>query len=278
MPSPDTLPTPIAVFFGMALLLASAASLLLRVLGFSVASRSWLIASAVVMWTPAIARWITQKSVEPSWQSPLPIRGSAAPLYLVVLVPLGVELLIYASAYAVAAGAGLIRWSPPWSGLRMGANLGLNLPLLILMGLVASAGEELGWRGYLQPRLDVAGIPYSYVVTGLLWAVFHLPVMTLLGYQRGDAPAAGFALFAVNCVADSYIWGSVSYAAGSVQPAIWFHTFHNVFAQWMFPKLFDGRSSTVWLGEAGMLPVAAHVVAALAVRWWSPAGLTLPLR
>ena len=130
---------------------------------------------------------------------------------------------------------------------------------------VTALGEELGWRGYLQPKLDREGIGPSVPIVGTVWALFHLPLVLLVGYQRTSRPWWTFAFFTVNCVADSYVWTPFSYGAGSLLPAVWFHAFHNIFGQWVFPRLFAARPHSVLGGEAGVLPMLAHVGAAIAV-------------
>lgn len=52
--------------------------------------------------------------------------------------------------------------------------------------------EELGWRGWLQPRLARLGFwPMSFVI-GVIWGLWHLPVI-LMGHNYGDMGWAGVA-------------------------------------------------------------------------------------
>jgi len=37
-------------------------------------------------------------------------------------------------------------------------------------------GEEFLWRGYIQPRQELLNKKYTWVVHGILWSVFHLPM------------------------------------------------------------------------------------------------------
>ncbi len=36
-------------------------------------------------------------------------------------------------------------------------------------------GEEMMWRGYLLPRMELALGRYAWLVNGALWAIFHIP-------------------------------------------------------------------------------------------------------
>ena len=47
------------------------------------------------------------------------------------------------------------------------------------------AGEELGWRGYLLPRLSArAGLPIASLVVGVIWAAWHLPFFFIGGADK----------------------------------------------------------------------------------------------
>ncbi len=55
--------------------------------------------------------------------------------------------------------------------------------------LIAGALEEFGWRGFLQPRLQQKySALTSAIVVGLIWAVWHFPVVYFGGasYESGD--------------------------------------------------------------------------------------------
>jgi membrane protease YdiL (CAAX protease family) len=47
----------------------------------------------------------------------------------------------------------------------------------ILLVLPTTAGEEIGWRGYLLPRMIEARIPQPIVLSSLIWGAWHLPVL-----------------------------------------------------------------------------------------------------
>lgn len=57
------------------------------------------------------------------------------------------------------------------------------LPAVLLMQGVFAIGEELGWRGWLQNSLRPLGFWPAALVTGLLWALWHLPVVLALGLE-----------------------------------------------------------------------------------------------
>lgn len=98
-------------------------------------------------------------------------------------------------------------------------NVLVNASILGTYGTMTALGEELGWRGYLQPRLDTAGVRGSFVVVGLCWSIYHAP-FTLVDWS-GTTAGLAFAL-AKGLVLDvllSYLWARLSYTAKSLWPA-----------------------------------------------------------
>jgi membrane protease YdiL (CAAX protease family) len=182
-----------------------------------------------------------------------------------MLIPLVVALSVYGGAYLIAWLAGWVSFQPAWPSDRIAINLAVNIPLLVVIKRVGSIGEELGWRRYLQPRLDQAGVRYSVVWVGLMWFLFHLPIMLIGGYQQGGTFGAVLLMFAVACVADAVVWTWACYRQKSLWPAIWFHTSHNMTSQWLLPKFFPVADGGLLLGEDGILPTVLHVLAAVLV-------------
>lgn len=61
----------------------------------------------------------------------------------------------------------------------------LNLPLFIIGGGL----EELGWRGYLQPKLErITGYLASVAIVGVIWSVWHLPLWFVEGTVQSALP------------------------------------------------------------------------------------------
>ena len=75
-----------------------------------------------------------------------------------------------------------------------------------LMNTFAALGEEVGWRGALYPALkERFGALKGRLLGGLIWGVWHWPVMILAGYNYGTAywgaPVLGPLLFCLICTA-----------------------------------------------------------------------------
>lgn len=80
-----------------------------------------------------------------------------------------------------------------------------NLFLIgILFGLPAGLLEEVGWSGFAFPHMERAASPFrASLLLGLLWALWHLPVVDHLGTAtpHGDAWLFYFLTFAVAMTA-----------------------------------------------------------------------------
>jgi hypothetical protein len=91
-------------------------------------------------------------------------------------------------------------------GLKQG-DLGLSrwfvtLPLIIIAGHLlkdpGALGEELGWRGYMLPRLISCLNPLSAaLILGVVWAVWHLPAFYLAGLSQSSLDFGGFCVTVV---------------------------------------------------------------------------------
>ncbi|MFE3053479.1 CPBP family intramembrane glutamic endopeptidase [Nocardia sp. NPDC059239] len=75
---------------------------------------------------------------------------------------------------------------------------GVPFAVFVLLQLVGAAGEEAGWRGFLQPVLESRyARPVAIGITGVVWAVWHVQA-----FAAGPAVAAAFlaAVLGFACV------------------------------------------------------------------------------
>lgn len=137
----------------------------------------------------------------------------------------------------------------------------VSLFQVLLAGLtvnaVAAYGEELGWRGFLWNQLRGLGFWRSSAVTGVVWGVWHLPLVAH-GYNYPGHPVGAVVMMTVLCVALSPMLSYVRMRGGSVLPAAIFHGTFNAAAT--LAIFLPGASP--W--TAGMTGVAGLVVFAVA--------------
>lgn len=100
------------------------------------------------------------------------------------------------------------------------------LPIFILPFFITdliSNGEELGWRGYVLPRLQARySALVASLVVGVIWALWHLP----LWMAPGNTTPVG--LFVIKVIAESvlYTW-LYNNSRGSLLLVTFFHAASN---------------------------------------------------
>lgn len=98
---------------------------------------------------------------------------------------------------------------------------------LVAMNLIMGPlGEELGWRGFLLPRLVPSlGWVGAALAIGVVWALWHLP----LWFVPSPHAAMSFPVFFATVVCFSVILTAVWHAGGgALGPVIAFHLTANV--------------------------------------------------
>lgn len=170
------------------------------------------IAAVVVLWASdgSPRRWLGRVlawRVSPAWY------------VLALLVPFAIG---NADPVARALAGGTLAFEPPGS-----------LPIIVLFivaNVVLLGGvEELGWRGFLQPRLQArTSVLTAGLAIGTLWWLWHLPLF--LGdkgaYSLEPARLVTYIAFIVGA---STVFGAfVNLTDGSVLPVMVMHASTNV--------------------------------------------------
>jgi membrane protease YdiL (CAAX protease family) len=149
------------------------------------------------------------------------------------------------SALAIASGISPQPPIPPLSLIlsALGGTL-ISAPLFI--------GEEFGWRGYLQLRLLARRPLLAAVATGLIWGVFHYPVI-LVGYEGYENAFLGLAIFPVFTILLSIILGWLRLKTDSVWVTCLAHAGANGLGGSLTAYLFLHSGQFSFLSYAGIL-------------------------
>jgi len=234
----------------------------------------WLVlVSSFYMFGPAIGTVVTRVVTDEGFGDAMlrPNLREGWRAYLAAwFAPAALVLLGAALFYAVFPGF----FDPSMEALRGTlVELGVEMdPLTLLAAQFAAAltfgtavntvfafGEELGWRAYLLPKLWPLGARQAILLHGVVWGVWHWPLLAM-GYNYGfdypGAPWTGMLAFLVFTVGTGAFLAWVTIRSDSVWPASIGHGAINAVAG--IGTAFAAGSPPVLLG-----PTPVGVVAAL---------------
>jgi uncharacterized protein len=154
-------------------------------------------------------------------------------------------------------GLGEFGWSEAtWSVYLMLLIIALPLTLFTF-------GEEYGWRGYLLPRLLPLGEIRASVLLGVIWGVWHLPLLLAgLNYPGVNVWLAVIIFtFVTVALSFTYTWFYVA-SGGSVLVAAVYHASTNQFSDtfWAPPFLLGANPFAPSLVSAALIMVLVVVV------------------
>jgi uncharacterized protein len=171
-------------------------------------------------------------------------------------------------SYLVIWTTGVATFAPPAEDattLISGFSQGL-FQNLVVATLTFSLAEELGWRGYLLPKLAAAvGDLRGMALTGLFHGAWHLPLILLTPYYHPDGNRwLIIPLFLATLTIAGLLYGYLRLVTDSVWPASLAHSAHNYF--WaLFSSLTVAASplaAEYLAGETGILPLVGYALVA----------------
>jgi uncharacterized protein len=174
--------------------------------------------------------------------------------------------LLCGAAYGTALLIGAGDWAGADLSLAAVPDWILNLVVSLAIMTVVIVGEEIGWRGFMLPRVQqLTDKRRAAVVTGFAHGLFHLPLICIAStYDTG-----GSRWIAAPCAVLTITAGGVFYAwlrdrSGSIWPvAIAHNSVNTVFD--LGPSLVVASSPaslTYVAGETGFATLGACVVMA----------------
>ena len=290
----------IGIFLAVAFGWAWAASGLVYALGGLSNPYFTLITAVLIMPAPAIAhivtRLLTGEGRQGLWLQPYLRRGW--PFWLLAWLGTAVLLLLGAALFFLLRpdlfDPNLTQFSLllEQTAAQAGSPLPMSPQMLLMVQVIAALGpailinapfmlgEEFGWRAYLQPKLMPLGPRRAMLLMGIIWGVWHAPII-MMGYNYGfDYPGAPWTGILAMCWMTLNVgtWlGWLTWRAGSVWPAVIGHAILNgfgpialVFTLPDFPSLI-GPAVTGVVGGLGFLLVTLVLLARPSL--WEAGGL-----
>ena len=176
--------------------------------------------------------------------------------------------------YLVSWATGLIKFAPDMATINASGG---PLPFIITLFILA-IGEEVGWRGFLQPRLtQLFDLRRALPLTGLVWVVWHYSFLIWTIQNDGSNPLINTLLFTIGLVlVDSTLIGWVRAGSQSLWPAVIWHMTWNVV--WFFGLQIFSVQHLGWTyigNDSGIVPL---LVGALIIFWvWRRRSAASPL-
>jgi membrane protease YdiL (CAAX protease family) len=178
------------------------------------------------------------------------------------------SVLAYPVTIAVVLALGLLLGASTISGFTLPSFVTAMIPLAVTFFIFAFF-EEVGWRGYLAPK--VYGLNdrlLGHVLVGMIWASWHFPYLRELWAHTSEGLVTLLPRFVLGTIVFAVVYGEIRIRTGSVWPAVLMHWMGNTFANTLltgfagegFASLVPGRE---WLGSFGVEGVLVITVFAL---------------
>jgi membrane protease YdiL (CAAX protease family) len=191
------------------------------------------------MWAPALANILTRLLTREGWKDvglrphfrkgwKYWLMGWVLPA-LMTIGGAAVFFLIFPRYYdpSLARVQQAILASPFWMRFTPWAVVVIETAMAVvtspILNAIATFGEEFGWRAYLLPKLMPLGWRKAMLLIGLIWGVWHWPVI-FMGYEYGFSypgyPWLGPLLFIWATFGMGVFLAWITLRADSVWPAV----------------------------------------------------------
>ena len=217
--------------------------------------------TGLLMLAPGLAAVITylvfERSLRPVGWRP----GKIQYLLLGLMIPVVYCLIAYGLVWMTGHG-------------KYNGQFPANFPIVLVTGLfngtLSAVLEEVAWRGFLVPKMiKLTNFTNTALITGLIWAVWHFPLIIFTDVRLGDTPLVySLVCFTVLAVGVSFATAWLRLKSGSVWTAALLHGSHNLFMLHVFNTLTTDTGSTwLLLGEYGAVIAAMGLL--LGILFWS---------
>lgn len=236
---------------------------------------------AALMWVPALTVFITLRFVTKEGFAETGLRVGAWKPYLwwMLMMP-----VIFAVTYGLTWLLGLA--SPDWQLTdfmelmgRGGADLSAAPPSAVILGGLFFAttfvtpfinglvcfGEEFGWRGYLLPKLMPLGKLRAYIIMGIIWGLWHLPLV-IGGFTYPGYPVIGVIALIMLTTAFGIVLNELRLRYQSSILAGWVHGLFNSQKLGVWPLLFPGVNPLLG-GFPGLVGIAVWLALGVWLLW-----------
>ncbi len=225
----------------------------------------------IVMWVPALASLLTTRFIThekfsslglrfgPSWK---PYLVTALVIPLVFMVSYAITWLLgfghpdwqLSSFYGMIASTGADMSTAPAPAFLLTALFLTSLTINVIPNSILGLGEELGWRGYLLPRLMPLGKWKAYLLLGVIWGLWHAPLIAI-GFSYPGYPILGILMMVLMTTALSIFINELTLHYKSTILAGWIHGVVNSQSYGIWRMLLFANANPILGGISGLVGI-----------------------
>ena len=232
-----------------------------------------------MMFTPGIAAIITARIYRESigtlgWKL-----GERKYLVYAYVLPIIVSFVGYGLVWMTQNGAFTTEQVVHYRWAKM---IGFDLPAPFIAGLFSKLilaflvtmffvfGEEVGWSGYLTPKLrKLCSVPVASVIVGVYWAIWHYPAIIGGFYGTGTPLYIALPGFTLVLIGASFIRTVVVDKSKSLWAGVVLHASHNVILMGIFHEMTKDTGSInvdYLVSETGVLLGFIYII--IGILFW----------
>jgi membrane protease YdiL (CAAX protease family) len=181
-------------------------------------------------------------------------------------------------AYGIAWLFGIIEfYGDEASNYKWVRMLGIETPAPVFVGVISklilgsilisilTLGEEIGWSGFLIPKLlKITSIPTTSIIVGLIWAIWHYPAIIGGIYGYGAPLPLTFIGFTLVLIGNSFFKTYFVSKSKSLWPGAIIHASHNVITMGiLFDLTVKSKYAAYFVSESGIITAITYVIGAI---------------
>ncbi|MBK9603639.1 MAG: CPBP family intramembrane metalloprotease [Anaerolineales bacterium] len=227
-------------------------------------------ASLLIMWSPALAAifasMLTRRSLKAIGWDPRPVKWLAAGWILPMLYAIPAYALVWFLGLGDIPNPTFLERARLTLNMQASTNVSVIVAAFffitlvnLIPAMVFSLGEEIGWRGFLVPELTQwVGFRNASLLSGMLWAVWHLPGVLSVGYGAMGTPLwYRLVCFTTMVITTGVVMAWLRMKSNSIWPVVVMHALHNGLIQTFLDRITIDTGKTSYFASefgAAMLP------------------------
>jgi membrane protease YdiL (CAAX protease family) len=183
-----------------------------------------------------------------------------------------VSLLAYPVVIALTLFIGDLISVSSFSKFSLDPFIQAVLPAIMIFFFFALF-EEVGWRGYLAPKIYSIGINVylAHALVAVVWASWHLPFVRELSSYTTEGLATYIPRLYLGAFAFSIVYGEIRMITATFWPAVLMHWVGNAIANPLvagFVLFTAGKEYLGSIGVDGLIMIAFFGLLGIAINRW----------